>query len=173
MSRAIIAARISRLPWRRSLEHRASCVAVARTSTGVACSPALEVPPPRGFGDAAACPLDRGTAATTLNRGTSATARRGNGVAATDLGTAATAQGHCRRSPSGSGAAAVGLGTAATACRGQRAAATGRGSTAARAIGQPPSLMNRDGAWKTDPSFYRRLDLIWLDRITLSGLSFF
>jgi hypothetical protein len=57
MSRAIIAARISRLPWRRSLEHRASCVAVAtRTSTGVACSPALEVPPPRGFGDASACP---------------------------------------------------------------------------------------------------------------------
>jgi hypothetical protein len=55
MSRAIIAARISPLPWCRSLEHRASCVAVAtRTSTGVACSPALEVPPPRGFGDAAA-----------------------------------------------------------------------------------------------------------------------
>jgi hypothetical protein len=100
MSRAIIAARISRLPWRCSLEHRASCVAVAtRTSTGVACSPALEVPPPRGFGDATACPhkgpavarpLDRGTAATTPDRGTSATARRGNRVAATDLGTAAT-----------------------------------------------------------------------------------
>jgi hypothetical protein len=164
MSRAIIAARISRLPWRRSLEHRASCVAVAtRTSTGVACSPALEVPPPQGFGDAAAYPhkgpavarpLDRGTAATTPNRGTSATARRGNGVVATGLGTAATAQGHCRRSPSRSGAAAAGLETAATACRGRGAtgtAATGRGSTAARAIGQPPSLMNRDGAWKTDP----------------------
>jgi hypothetical protein len=95
MSRAIIAARISRLPWRRSLEHRASYVAVAtRTSTGVVCSPALEVSPPRGFGDAAACPhkgpavahpLDRGTAATTPDRGTSATARRGNGVAATAL----------------------------------------------------------------------------------------
>jgi hypothetical protein len=57
MSHAIIAARISRLPWRCSLKHRASCVAVAtRTSTGVACSPALEVPPPRGFEDAAACP---------------------------------------------------------------------------------------------------------------------
>jgi hypothetical protein len=57
MSRVIIAARISRLPWRRSLEHRASCVAVAtRTSTGVGCSPALEVPPPQSFGDAAACP---------------------------------------------------------------------------------------------------------------------
>jgi hypothetical protein len=86
---------------------------------------------------------------------TSATARRGNGVAATALGTAATAQGHCRRSPSGSGAATGGLGTAvstsdrgtvATACRGRGAAATGRGSTAARAIGQPLSLMNRDGA---------------------------
>jgi hypothetical protein len=67
-------------------------------------------------------------------------------------------QGHCRRSPSGSGAAAAGLGTTAsnsdrgtatTACRGRGAtatAATGRGSTVARAIGQPPSLMNRDGA---------------------------
>jgi hypothetical protein len=163
MSHAIIAARISRLPWRCSLEHRASCVVVARTSTGVACSPALEVPPPRGFGDAAACPhkgpavtrpLNRGTATTTPDRGTSATARRGNGVAATGLGTAATTQGHSRRSPSGSGAAAGGLGTAATTCRGRGAAATaatGRGSTAARAIGQPPSLMNRDGAWKTDP----------------------
>jgi hypothetical protein len=103
MSRAIIAARISRLPWRRSLEHRASCVAVAtRTSTDVACSRALEVPPPRGFGDAAACPhkgptvarpldrgaaaTDRGTATTTPDRGTSANARRGNGVAATGLG---------------------------------------------------------------------------------------
>jgi hypothetical protein len=151
MSRVIIAARISRLPWRRSLEHRASCVAVAtRTSTGVACSPALEVSPPRGFGDAAACPY-KGPAA---DRGTSATARRGNGFAATGLGTAATAQGRCRRSPSGSGAATAGLGTAATACRGRRAAATtatGRRSTAARAIGQPSSLMNRDGAWKTDP----------------------
>jgi hypothetical protein len=114
MSRAIIAARISRLPWRRSLEHRASCVAVAtRTSMGVACSSALEVTPPRGFGDAAACPhkgpavarpLDRGTAATTSDRGTSATACWGNGVAATGLGTAATTQGHCRRSPSESGA---------------------------------------------------------------------
>jgi hypothetical protein len=59
------------------------------------------------------------------------------------------AQGHCHRSPSGSRAAAVGLGTTATACRGRGAAATaatGRGSTAAHAIGQPPSLMNRDGA---------------------------
>jgi hypothetical protein len=97
MSRAIIVARISRLPWRRSLEYRVSCVAIAtRTSTGVACSPTLEVPPPRGFGDAAACshkgpavarPLDRGTAATTPDRGTSATARRGNVVAATGLET--------------------------------------------------------------------------------------
>jgi hypothetical protein len=109
---------------------------------GVACSSTLEVPPPQGFGDAAACPhkglviarpLDRGaaatdlgTAATTPDRGTSATACRGNGVVATGRGTAATAQGHCRRSPSGSGA---------TACRGRGAAATaatGRESTAAR-----------------------------------------
>jgi hypothetical protein len=83
---------------------------------------------------------DLGTAATTPDRGTSATARRGNGVAATGLGTTATAQGHCRRSPSGSGA---------TACRGRGAtatAATARESTTACAIGQPPSLMNRDGA---------------------------
>jgi hypothetical protein len=106
----------------------ASCVAVAtRTSTGVACSPALEVPPPRGFGDAVACP-HKGPAA---DRVTSATARRGNGVAATGLGTAAAAQGRCRRSPSGSEAATAGLGTAATA--GLRTAATacrGRGATA-------------------------------------------
>jgi hypothetical protein len=146
MSRVIIVARISRLPSRRSLEHHASCVAVAtRMSTGVACSPALEVPPPRGFGDATACP-HKGPAA---DRGTSATARRGNGVAATGLGTAATAQGRCRRSPSGSGATTAGLGTAATTCRGQGAAttaATSRGSTATRAIGQQSSLMNRDGA---------------------------
>jgi hypothetical protein len=164
MSRGIFVARISRLPWRRSLEHRASCVVVAtRTSTGVACSLALEVPPPWGFGHAAACPhkgpavarpLGRGTAATTQDRGTSATVRRDNGDAATGLGTAAIAQGHCRRSPSGSGAAAAGLGTAATACRGLGAAATAatsRGSTAARAIGQPSSIMNQDGAWKTNP----------------------
>jgi hypothetical protein len=142
-----------------------SVTSLARTSrlmrrrrSHVACSLALEVPSPRGFGDAAACPhkgpavprpLDRGIAATTPDRGTSATAHRGNGVAATGLGTATTAQGHCRRSLSGSGAAAGGLGTAATACRGRGAtatAATGRGSTAARAIGQPSSLMNRDGA---------------------------
>jgi hypothetical protein len=169
MSHAIIDARISRLLWRRSLEHHASCVVVAtRTSTGVACSPVLEVPPPRGFGDVVACPHkgpaiarppDRGTGATTPDRGTSATARRGNGVAATGLGTAATAQGHCRRSPSESGATAStsDRGTAATACRGRGAAATtataapGRGSTAARDVGQPPSLMNRDVVWKTDP----------------------
>jgi hypothetical protein len=68
----------------------------------LACSPALEVPPPRDLGDAAACPhkgpavarpLDRGaaatdlrTAATTPDRGTSATVRRGHGVAATGWG---------------------------------------------------------------------------------------
>jgi hypothetical protein len=106
------------------LEPRASCVTVAtRTSRGVACSPALEVPPPRGPGDAAACqhkgtavalPLDRGaaaadlgTAASTPDRRIAATARRGWGAAA----------------------------TAATACRGRGAAATaanGRGSAAAR-----------------------------------------
>jgi hypothetical protein len=113
-----------------------------------------------GLRDAAACPhkgpavarpLDRGTADTTPDRGTFATAHRGNGVAATGLGTAATAQGHCRRSPSGSGPASStsDRGTAATACQGQGAAATtapGRGPTAARAVGQPPPLMNRDGA---------------------------
>jgi hypothetical protein len=112
------------------LEPHASCVAVAtRTSRGAACSPDVEVPPPRGPGNAAACshmgtvvarPLDRGaaavdlgTTASTPDRGTAATARRGRGAAATT--------------------------------------ATGRGSTAARAIGQPPSshapsLMNLDGA---------------------------
>jgi hypothetical protein len=44
-------------PFVTPLEPRASCVAVAtRTSRGAACSTALEVPPPRGLGDAAACP---------------------------------------------------------------------------------------------------------------------
>jgi hypothetical protein len=112
-----------------------------------------------GLGSAASSEL-RGRAACphpAVDRGTSATARRGNGVAATGLETAATAQGRCRRSPSGSGAATAqgrcrrspsgsgaataGLGTAAIACRGRGAAAT-----AARTIGQPPSLMNQDGA---------------------------
>jgi hypothetical protein len=82
------------------LEPHASCVAVAtRTSRGVVCSPAMEVPPPRGPGNAAACPhrgtvvarpLDRGaavadlgTVASTSDRGTAATARRGRGAAAT------------------------------------------------------------------------------------------
>jgi hypothetical protein len=127
-------------PFVTPLEPRASCVAVAtRPSRDVACSPALEVSPPRGPGDAAACPhkgivvarpLDRGavaadlgTVASTPDRRIAATTRRGRGAAAT-----------ARR----------GRGAAATA-------ATGRGSTAARAIGQPPSshapsLMNRDEA---------------------------
>jgi hypothetical protein len=143
-------ARTSRLMRRRRYSH----------VDGVACSSALEVSPPRSFGDAAAC-LHKGPAA---DRGTSVTARRGNGVAAiglgtvataqgrcrcspsgsgaatAGLGTAATAQGCCRRSPSGSGAATADLGTAATACRGR-----GTAATAARTIGQPSSLMNRDG----------------------------
>jgi hypothetical protein len=40
------------------------------------------------------------------------------------------------------------------------------GSAAARAIGQPPSLMNRDGL------FCRRPDVVRLDQITLSGPGF-
>jgi hypothetical protein len=123
MSCAIVAARTSN-PSVTPLEPRASCVAVAtRTSRGVACSPALEVSPLRGPGDAAACPHKGTVVARPLDRG-----------AAADLGTAASTPD--RR-------------IAATACRGRGAtatAATGRGSTAAHAIGQPPSLMNRDGA---------------------------
>jgi hypothetical protein len=101
---------------------------------GAACSSALEVPPSRGPGDAAACPHkgtavarpldwgavddDLGTAASTPDRGTATTAHRGHGTATT--------------------------------------AATNRGSTTARAIGQPPSshtlsLMNQDGESKTEP----------------------
>jgi hypothetical protein len=182
MSRVIIAARISPLSWRRSLEHRASCVTVARTSTGVACSPTLEVPPPRGFGDAAACPhkgpavarpLDRGTATTTPDRGTSATACRGNGVATIGLGTAATAQGHCRRSPSGSGPPPAAW-EPPPPHRG--AAATGRGSTAARYRANAVANESRWGVknWTLALRifFYRRLNLVRLDRIALSGLSF-
>jgi hypothetical protein len=63
------------------LEPLASCVAVAtRTSRGTACSPALEVPPPRGPGDAATCPHKGLAVARPLDRG----------AAATDLGTTAT-----------------------------------------------------------------------------------
>jgi hypothetical protein len=106
------------------LEPRASCVAVAtRTSRGTACSPTLEVPPPWGPGDAAACPHKGTTVARPLDRG-AATAGLGTAASTPDRGNAATA----RR----------GRGATATT-------ATGRGSTAARAIGQPPSLMNRDG----------------------------
>jgi hypothetical protein len=82
------------------LEPHASCVVVTtRTSRGNACSPAVEVPPPRGPGNAAACPhkgtvvarpLDRGavaadlgTAASTPDRETAATSHRGRGAAAT------------------------------------------------------------------------------------------
>jgi hypothetical protein len=192
MSRVIIAARISRLPWRRSLEHRASCVAVAtRTSTGVACSPALEVPPPRSFGDAAACP-HKGPAA---DRGTSATARRGNGVAATGLGTAATAQGRRRRSPSVSGAATAGLGTAATVhalpplalwIGGHRRRPGNRrnrisrsGSRGHRRAHYRATAVANESRWGVKNwslalwiFFYRRLDLVRLDRIALSGLGF-
>jgi hypothetical protein len=61
------------------LEPHASCVAVAtRTSRGAACSPAVELSPPRGPGNAAACPhkgtvvarpLDRGAVAADLGTG--------------------------------------------------------------------------------------------------------
>jgi hypothetical protein len=100
------------------LEPHASCVAVAtRTSRGAACSPAVEVSPPRGPGNAAACPHKGTAVARPLDRGATA-ADLGTGASTPDRGTVATA----RR----------GRGSAATA-------ATGQGSTAARAIGQPPS----------------------------------
>jgi hypothetical protein len=117
-------------PFVTSLEPHTSCVAVAtRTSRGVACSPAMEVPSLRGPENAVACPHKGTVVARPLDRG----------AAAADLGTAASTPDR---------------GTAATARRGRGAvatAATGRGSTAARAIGQPssshaPSLMNLDGA---------------------------
>jgi hypothetical protein len=118
------------------LEPHASCVAVAtRTSRGAACSPAVEVPPPRGPRNAAACPHKGTIVARPLDRG----------AAAADLGTTASTPDR---------------GTATTARRGRGAAATaatGWGSTTARAIWQPPSshapsLMNLDGALKLDPS---------------------
>jgi hypothetical protein len=104
------------------LEPHASCVTVATcTSRGVACSPTLEVSPPRGPGDAVACPSKGPTIAHPLDRG----------AATTDLGTAATTPDR---------------GTVATMLRGQ-----GDAATVARALEQPsssyaPSLMNRDGA---------------------------
>jgi hypothetical protein len=105
------------------------------------------------------------------------TARRGNGVPATGLGTAATAQGHCRRSPSGSGAAA-GLGTAATACRGRGAVATAATRVHRRARYRATAVAN-ESRWDVKNRslalrifFYRRLDLVRLDRIALSGMGF-
>jgi hypothetical protein len=64
---------------------RTSCGAVStRTSGGGgACLPTLKVPPPRGVGDAAACPHKGPTVARPLDRETTATARRGQGAAAT------------------------------------------------------------------------------------------
>jgi hypothetical protein len=93
---------------------------------GVACSPALEVPPPRGLGDAVACPHKRPAVARPLDQGPTAS----------DLGTTATT---------------LDRGTSATRRRGHGAAATAWGSTTAHALGQPPSphaasLMNRGGA---------------------------
>jgi hypothetical protein len=111
------------------LEPHASCVAVAtRTSRGAACSSVVEVPPPQGPGNAAACPHKGTAVARPLYRG-AAIADLGTAASTSDRGTAATAR--------------LGQGITATA-------ATGRGSTAARAIGQPPSshtpsLMNLDG----------------------------
>jgi hypothetical protein len=110
------------------LEPHASCVAVAtRTSRGVACSPTLEMPPPRGPRDTVAYP----------HKGTAVARPLDRGAAATDLGTTAFTPDR---------------GTTTTARRGVAGtAATGRGSTAVRAIVQPPSshapsLMNLDGA---------------------------
>jgi hypothetical protein len=102
-----------------------------RTSTGAACSPALEVPPPRGLRDAAACPHKGPAVARPLDRG----------AAATDLGTGATTPDR---------------GTSATTRRGLGAVATSWGSTAVHTLGQPPSshatsLMNRGGAQKPKP----------------------
>jgi hypothetical protein len=195
MSRAIIVARISRLPWRRSLEHRASCVAVAtRTSTGVACSPALEVPPPRAFEDAAACPykgpavarpLDRGTAATTPDRGTSATARRGNGVAATGLETAATALsslalwigGH-RRRPGNRRHRMSRSGSRGHRSHRPRVHRSHRPRVHRRTRYRATAVAN-ESRWGVKNwclalriFFYIRLDLVRLDRIALSGLGF-
>jgi hypothetical protein len=187
MARAIIVVRISRLPWRRSLEHRASCIAVAtRTSTGVACSPALEVPPPRGFGDVVACPhkgpavarpLDRGTAATTPDRGTSATARRGNGVAATGLGTAATALpslalwiGGRRRRPGNRRQRMSRSGSRGHRSHRPRVHCHARYRETVVANESRWGMKNRCLALRI--FFYRRLDLVRLDRIAMSGLGF-
>jgi hypothetical protein len=168
MSRVIIAARILRLSWRRSLEHRASCVVVAtRTSTDIACSPALEVPPPRGFEAAAACP-HKGPAS---DRGTSATARWGNRVTATGLGTAATAQGRCRHSPAWEPPPPhieVGEPRPPQPLVGVHRRARYR----ATAVANESRWNVKNWSLALRIFFYRRLDLVQLDRITLSDLSF-
>jgi hypothetical protein len=159
-------AQTSRL-MRRSLKHRASCVAVAtRTSTGVACSLALEVPPPRGFGDAAACP-PRAPLSLALWIGKPPPLLwiekpRPPRVEVMELRPPAGNRCHRTRA----------LPSLALWIRSRRRWPRNRcrrpgnhchrmsrsgsrdhrsRSTAARAIGQPPSLMNRDGACKTDP----------------------
>jgi hypothetical protein len=158
MSRTIIAARISGLPWRRSFEHLASCVVVTtRTSTDVACSPALKVPPPRDLRDATACPHKGPAVARPLDRG----------AAATDLGTAATTPDQ---------------GTSATARRGYGVAATGCGSTAAHALGATVVVacgVANESGWSVKNRtlslrvlFYRRPDLVRLDQIAPSYLGF-
>jgi hypothetical protein len=56
-------------PFVTPLEPHVSCVAVAtRTSRGITCSPAMEVPPPRGPRDAAACPHKGTTVVRPLDR---------------------------------------------------------------------------------------------------------
>jgi hypothetical protein len=135
ISRAIVAVRTSRLPWRHSnLAPRLASSLLARQGRRLL----ARLTPPLGPRDAATCPHKVPAAARPLDRGT----------ATTNLETSVTTPDR---------------GTAATACPGKGVAttvATGWGSTASRTLGQPPlshvpgwatSLMILDGTSKTEP----------------------
>jgi hypothetical protein len=140
MLRAIVAARTSRLPWRRSnLTPRAATSLLARRGAPLA----RLLWEYRRLG-ALGMPL----LARTGDRHRSPSGSGSHRHRATDLGAATTTT--------------LDRGTATIACPGRVAAATaatGRGSTAMRTLGQPPpshapgwepSLMNQDGAWKIE-----------------------
>jgi hypothetical protein len=152
MSRAIIAVCISRLPWCRSLEHRPSCVVVAtRTSTGVACSPALEVSPHRGLGDAAAWPHKGPAVARPLDRE----------AAATDLGGLRNLRHRASRSWSCGHRLGV-----------HRHARSGATAAVARGVANESGWSIKNCTLALYVLFYRRPDVVRLDRIAPSDLGF-
>jgi hypothetical protein len=150
MSRVIIAARISRLPWRRSLEHRphASSSLLARRRVSLARRPCK-------------CRLLGASGRRRLPA-------QGPRCGSRNLRHRASRKWSCGHRPGNRCRRTRALPPLALWIEGRhrrpgnrrhrmsRSGSHGHrshwpGSTAARAIGQPSSLMNRDGAWKTEP----------------------